>query len=217
MSLTPCYIKPMSSGTHKAWQLIKQRAPAELCSATGVSHDGACYGIHCLGADFLLCPDAHGGPEVMALDDRARELYGRAGFYFDHSVICYVASGQSVGRTGKLLKPASLPGGNHFFTRGTHVLPLGSLAEKYAGDTEGFVRAGLALGGHRVGYGDAAVELTPLPSLPVVLILWSGSDEFPARADLLFDSSAAYVAALDVIWSSAMLVLGAMGAEVEVP
>jgi hypothetical protein len=34
------------------------------------------------------------------------------------------------------------------------------------------------------------VELTALPKVPVTLLLRSADDEFPARADLLFDATA---------------------------
>jgi hypothetical protein len=49
------------------------------------------------------------------------------------------------------------------------------------------------------------VELYPLPRVPVTLILWFGDEEFPARADLLFDSSVELQAPLDIAWSAAML------------
>nr|NIP92808.1 DUF3786 domain-containing protein [Akkermansiaceae bacterium] len=64
---------------------------------------------------------------------------------------------------------------------------------------------GLDLGGWALSFGDASVELLPLPRIPVSLILWKGDDEFPSRADLLFDSSCEMHLPLDIIWSAAML------------
>ena len=56
-----------------------------------------------------------------------------------------------------------------------------------------------------MNYGDASVELLPLPRIPVTLILWLSDYEFPARADLLFDSTCEQRLPLDVIWSIAMM------------
>ncbi|TAL23845.1 MAG: DUF3786 domain-containing protein, partial [Nitrospirae bacterium] len=61
------------------------------------------------------------------------------------------------------------------------------------------------LGGKLLNYGDAAVELLPLPRIPVTLILWFSDDEFPARADLLFDATCERHLPLDIVWSIAML------------
>ena len=194
----------MLSGEQKAWELIEARGPQEVCRESHARHDTAtgCYLVRSLGHDFSLCPEER---RVRGVSDGAEEFYVRHRVYFDHSVLCVLAAGRSVGRTGRLVKPANLPGGHHFFTRGTHVLPLDELASKYGSDREGFISAGLARGGIQVAYGDVAVELSPVPSVPVVMILWLGDDEFPARADLLFDSSAEYTAPLDVLWASAML------------
>ena len=47
--------------------------------------------------------------------------------------------------------------------------------------------------------GDAALELQPLPRVPMVCVLWQADEEFPGRASFLFDSTAASQLPLDVI------------------
>ena len=148
--------------------------------------------------------------KVGGLTDSAREFYERHQMFFDHSVIWGAALGKGVGQSGRLIKPSALSGGHHFFTRGTHVLPLDEVAAKFGNDKEAFKEKAEQLGGKPVKYGDAAYEFYPLHGLAVSLILWLGDDEFEPRADLLFDSSAGHVAPLDVLWSAAMLVLEAM-------
>ena len=105
--------------------------------------------------------------------------------------------------TGSLVQPGNVKGGDIFF-RGTHVLPLDKLALKYGNDTGGFLKRGTDLGGVPMNYGDASVKLFPFPRLPVVLILWQEDDEFPSRADILFDSTCEFHLALDILWSTAM-------------
>jgi hypothetical protein len=50
-----------------------------------------------------------------------------------------------------------------------------------------------------------AMKLYPLPKIPVFLILWLKDEEYPPRADLLFDSTCEAQVPLDIIWSIAML------------
>ncbi|MDO9287659.1 MAG: DUF3786 domain-containing protein, partial [Thermodesulfovibrionales bacterium] len=106
--------------------------------------------------------------------------------------------------SGRLIKPSDIKGGSLFF-RGTHALPLDKIAEKYGSDKPAFIERSVRLNGKLLNYGDAAVELLPMPHIPATLILWLSDDEFPARADLLFDSTCEQHLPLDIMWSIAML------------
>jgi hypothetical protein len=57
-------------------------------------------------------------------------------------------------------------------------------------EPEGFLKAGLKLGGREAGLGDASFILHVLPRLPVLFILWSGGKEFDTKVRVLFDESA---------------------------
>lgn len=199
----------MSSGVKKAWDLIQGREPSNVCRDSGAAYDpdGGCYVILSLGHEFRLCP---AGRTVTGLTVEGQALCDSHRLYFDHAVIWHLAASRGVGRTGRLVKPTSIKGGHHFFTRGTHKLPLEDLARRYGSSADEFINRGQALGGSVADYADAAVELYPAPGVPVVMVLWLGDDEFPPRADLLFDSSAEYQLPLDVLWSAAMLALAAM-------
>lgn len=203
----------MSSGVEKAWSIISKRPANEVIAEYGAEYlpDAGCYRIAVLGHLFLLCPSSM---EVRGDTAGADELYRRHSMFFDHSVLWVLANGRCIGRTGRLVKPSAIKGGHHFFTRGTHVLPLERVATMYGvsgGEgRDAFIRRGLHLGGMELDYGDGALELMPAPCLPVTIILWKGDDEFAPRADLLFDSSAEHVAPVDVLWSAAMLALEAM-------
>ena len=49
--------------------------------------------------------------------------------------------------------------------------------------------AAQALGGRMVHYGDKAVIIPALPRVPIVLVFWSGDEEFQPEASILFDST----------------------------
>ena len=77
-------------------------------------------------------------------------------------------------------------------------------AARYADDFEVFFEKGQELGGEQLEHGDASMRLHAFPRVPVTFILWRGDDEFPARADMFFDSTCEQHLPTDVIWSTAM-------------
>jgi hypothetical protein len=89
---------------------------------------------------------------------------------------------------GKLVKFKDLPGGcayeKAFVQRA--VQPI---AQVFGDKPEEFVEAAKRLGGKRVNFGDASVEISALEGVPLVYILWAAG-EFPASASVLFDESA---------------------------
>jgi hypothetical protein len=130
-------------------------------------------------------------------------------YFFNLAALWYLANAKNIPSSGRLISPASLSGGE-IFQKGTHVLPLGKLAEKYGTDTENFHKRGLELGGKQLDHGDCSLLLHPFPRVPVTLILWTGDEEFPARVDMFFDVTCEQHLPTDVIWSTAMTAVLAM-------
>lgn len=199
----------MTGGEERAWEKIGTLRAEEVCRNAGVSCGGGLYVLRSLGMDFSFNPEKK---EIRGISPDAESLLLRLRYFFGHSALWYLACAKDAGLTGRLLRPSNLKGGHHFF-RGTHELPLEGLAEKYgkAGEgVEGFIKRALALGGRPLGHGDASAELSPFPRIPVTLILHRGDEEFPAAAELFFDSSCEVHLPLDILWSTAMLTALAM-------
>ena len=91
------------------------------------------------------------------------------------------------------------------FFAGAHVLPLLRIVRRYGNDAPGFLRKGFELGGEQLDFGDASLRLFPFPRVPVVLLLWTEDEEYPARADLLFDSTCSGHLPMDILWATAMM------------
>ena len=88
----------------------------------------------------------------------------------------------------KLVKFKDLPGG-YAYEKAFIQRAVQPIAQVFGDNPEELVEAAKRLGGKRVDFGDAAVEISALEGIPLVFILW-GAEEFPASASVLYDESA---------------------------
>jgi len=192
----------------KAWELLAASDPATVSGRAAVGFDPVpgCYLLASFGRHFTVHP---GDRRILNLEPEGEAFLKRDEYFFRLTVLWYLVKASPALPSGKLVNPAALPGGE-IFLRGTHVLPLDALAAKYATRPREFLAAGAALGGKQVAHGDAAIVLFPLPKVPTTVILWTEDDEFPARADLLFDATCTAHLPLDILWSIAMLSVQAL-------
>jgi Domain of unknown function (DUF3786) len=196
----PDYRNP---GEDKAWELLGRMKPEDVCRAGAVTCDPRTsnYTVSSFGMDFLVSVRDR---SISSASPGSGALLGKLGYFFRLSVLWYLASAKDIACGGRLVKLEQLRGGE-IFTKGSHVLPLGLVADKYGKQKNAFLEKGKGLGGEPAGYGDASIRLFPLPRIPVVLALWTEDEEFPARADLFFDSTCQLHLSTDVIWSIAMM------------
>ena len=194
--------KHVLSGDQLAWTLLTDKEPGMICMLAEVQHDFTAnkFTIQSFGQEIFVDPTNYTITSYTALGEKL--LHG-LGHFFDLAILWYLGRAKNVPLSGRLISPTSLSGGE-IFQRGTHVLPLDRLAGRYANDFESFYKMGLELGGQQLEHGDASVRLHPFPRVPVTFILWKGDDEFPARADMFFDTTCEQHLPTDVIWSTAM-------------
>lgn len=202
MELVPIKIE---HGEDKAWQLVCGLSRQEVSRRTATVFDekAEAYLLHSFGIDFhvnpcemrISCPSERGGLFLGKLKD-----------FFRLSVLWYMSNAKDIPPTGRLIRPVDVKGG-HRFTKGTHVLPISVVAEKFGRDREGFIRKAEGYGAEVLsGYGDAYIRFYPLPRVPVTMILWREDEEFPPRVDLYLDSTCEFQLALsDIVWAVAMM------------
>jgi len=190
-------------GSDKAWSILAKLDPAAVCKAGAVSFDGVsgAYVVRSFGRDVIVSLQQR-SIAVTSPEDNA--LFTKLGYFFDLSVLWYLVSAKDLPPSGRLVKLQTMQGGE-IFTKGSHVLPLDRIADQFGTDREGFLERGLSLGGTATKIGDASLELHPFPRVPAVLVLWLKDEEFPARADLLFDSTCILQVPIDILWSIAMM------------
>ncbi len=191
------------SGIEKAWDILKDLHPETICKNSLVKFDegNSCYILRSFCAEFCINPWKK---IIKSLTASGQEIINKHNYFFIFSSLWYLINAKDIPLTGRHIKPENLKGGDLFF-RGTHKLPLDKLAEKFQSHKEAFLNKGKELGGEILHYGDASLKLAPMPRIPVILILWIKDEEFPARADLLIDSSCELQMPLDIIWSISML------------
>ena len=81
------------------------------------------------------------------------------------------------------------------------------LKKVFGQNLSGFSRAAAKLHPKEIENGDAAFEFKVLPAVPLQLILWTGDEEFPAEANILFDSTIGQILSPeDVAWLAGMVV-----------
>jgi hypothetical protein len=196
------------SGEEHAWELLSDLDPEDVCRRADVSFDCAtgCFKLRLFSADILVCTSYR---SISGDSPATNILLERLGGYARLSALWYLVGARDIPVSGKLVKPGDM-GGGEIYERGTHVLPLDRIAEKYGSDVPGFLARGRELGGKQAEYRDVSLRLLVFPRVPVVVLLWKKDPEFAARAGLLFDSSARFHLPVDVIWSTAMVSLLAM-------
>lgn len=190
-------------GEDKAWEVLAIRNPEEVCRAASVAYDAAAGIYQVTSFNMEVAVDVK-NRAITSSAPGSEVLLKRLSYFFKLSVLWYLVSAKDIDCTGRPVKLDHIKGGDAF-TRGSHVLPLESIANKYGKNKEGFVEKGKQLGGVLVKNGDISIRFSPLPRVPVTLTLWLEDEEFPARVDLLFDSTCELQIPTDIIWSIAMM------------
>jgi hypothetical protein len=91
-----------------------------------------------------------------------------------------------------------LPNGA-FYERAFQSYSGNLVARAFKSDIDAFREAALQLGGEPLALGDAAFRFWALPKIPLALVYWSGGEEFPASAQVLFDASAGHYHHLEML------------------
>jgi len=190
-------------GEERAWHKLALSVPAEVCQRTGAGfdvHSGA-YTLRVFSASVAIHP---GRREIRGAGNLCDLLLGGLSCYSYLSILWYLAQAQVISPANNFINPREL-GGGLIFDRGSHALPLDKLAAKYGEDTEAFLERGISLGGVCSDCGDASIKLYPFPRIPILLVLWRKSEEFPGSAVLLLDKACPCYLPTDIIWATAMV------------
>lgn len=159
------------------------------------------FAVFLLNREYLVDP----GPRTICLSEQTSGARP-AGYLEQLSILAYLLHARDLPLTGKLVSVEKLDRGGFFF-RGSHKLPMEKLVRVLGPDPTLLHKAGRVLNALPRAFGDASIELSVFPRIPLTLILWAADEEFPARASILFDQSAPEQLPLDVLFSVSLLTI----------
>lgn len=150
----------------------------------------------------------------FAVDPAARIVRGSAnaagpqpaGYLEQLCILAYLVNARDLPLSETLVTAEKLEAGGFFF-RGSHRLPVEKLEEIFGHNPPLLHKAGQLFDAAPKPFGDASIELLVLPRIPITLIIWASDEEFPARASILFDQTAAAHLPLDVLYAAATLTI----------
>ncbi|UCG50052.1 MAG: DUF3786 domain-containing protein [Phycisphaerales bacterium] len=132
----------------------------------------------------------------------AEDDYERVAHFCEQlCILGYLTNATTVPPAKELVSAERLDAGQFFF-RGTHTTPTRKLEEAFGRAPALLYGACRDLNAGRCSYGDASVEFSILPRIPLTLVIWGADIEFPARASIILDRSAPAHLPLDVLWAA---------------
>lgn len=111
----------------------------------------------------------------------------------------YLSSTPGLPPRGKWLSFLELPEGEHHYVP-LQIEGMEPLAQTFGSDLLAFKSRAEALGGQPLEFGDCSYSLPVLPKVPLAVIIYEGDEEFPPKANILFDSSAEYHLTTAQLW-----------------
>lgn len=106
-------------------------------------------------------------------------------------LLTHYADAESVPLTNELIPYNKLPGGYAFFGA-FRELAINPLKRVFGDNISDFEECCLHFDGTEHSFGDISFSMPALPLVPITLVLWEKSEEFPARCSILYDSSASH-------------------------
>lgn len=157
------------------------------------------FAISLLNTEYIVDPARR---TIRAVGE-SREDHA-AGYLQQLCLLAYLVNVKDLPPTEQLVSAERLdPGG--FFFRGSHKLPLEKLIETFGPDPQLLHKVAHVLNAVPRAFGDASIELSVLPRIPLTLVIWGADEEFPARVSVLFDRNATAQLPLDVLFAAAGL------------
>lgn len=175
------------------WETLRQRNSEEAARAAGAQPAGEGFLLDLLGRRLRIEP---AGQRILFEGDPHREV----GYQRALVAVAYLCGALEAPPRGEWMAFRELPGGDAFF-RGPHSLATPRLATAFGSEPRLLLEAARRLGGVPAPGADAAVDLPALPRIPLRILVWGATAEFPASATLLTDARAHLHLALDVLWA----------------
>jgi len=125
-------------------------------------------------------------------------------------ILAYLLHAKEKPLSHRLISEKGLPGGSFYFQAKIHELPTGLLANLFEERPEKLYSVAERFNATRCELGDASIRVPVLPRVPLTVVIWRADDEFPGRAAVLFDETAADQLPLDALGAAAVVTIKAI-------
>jgi hypothetical protein len=180
------------------WNKLSQLHPTDVCHRTEAIYHPAREGflLPVYNSRYLILPKEK---EILRMDWNDKPVQETLHPYFFLMVLVYLTEAKDIKPTHTWVSEKDLKGGSTFF-RGPHRLEVEGLIHLFGTDPEAFLKTGKKLGGSEILFGDKGFALNVFPKVCLAYVLWKGDAEFPARMNVLFDSTIESHLPLDILW-----------------
>ena len=121
-------------------------------------------------------------------------------------VLHYLMASDLPGLSGEWVAYREIPGAS-FYNSAFIKRAIDPMKRVFGQDPNSFERAAARLKGKAIEPGDVGFEFDVFPKVPMQIILYTGDDEFPAEANILFDRSVKRILSPeDIAWMAGMQV-----------
>jgi len=103
-------------------------------------------------------------------------------------ILHYLTLAKGIPITNKVIAYKQLPEGSNYFPT-FYKRAIEPLVDHFGKQPHLLIDAVGKLGGYKVDYGDVAVAINAFSRVPITLVLWRGSEEFPPGGNILFDAT----------------------------
>ncbi len=182
---------------HNYFKELGKGLPAELCRNERCRYDldTKTYTLTLWGDEYIV--DWAGCTIVQKAANSAQPHE-----FFYLFAIYYLLLPEDISPQGEWISEKDLPGGATFF-RGPHLLPTHLISDHFANDLQRFCDCCQRLGGNRENLADAAFSFNITYDIKVLVLYWTGDEDFPAEAKILYDKSIARALPLDIVFALA--------------
>ncbi len=121
-------------------------------------------------------------------------------------ILHYLKSEAFPSPTGRWVSYREIPGATFYYSAFLS-RAVDPLKKVFGQNPDGLKKAAERLHGKQADTGDVAYEFYPFPKIPLMMTIWSGDDDFPPEANIVFDETIGKILSPeDIAWMAGMLV-----------
>ena len=165
---------------------LRGRNIEERCAAAGYRYHPECIEMPFLGRRFVFSVPRL---QVDLPGAAAGEAAGEGALSERILLLHYLERASGAPLSGRLVGFDQLPGGR-FYGSAFRKRTESPLARIFSPAPKRLAEVAASLGGAPGTHGDASAILWPFPRVPMTLIVWTGDEELPGNAKVLFDDTA---------------------------